>query len=211
MEKLKETIFEQITQHLIDDITPSDYINSLSKETVFNEYPFQMLKELKLTEQSKQYHPEGNVWNHTMLVVDEAAKVRDRSKDTRIFMWAALLHDIGKPDTTRSRKGKITSYEHDIVGARISKEFLSALTEDIEFVEAVSLLVKYHMHILYVLKGLPFGDVSGLLREVDKNDIALLCRCDRFGRTGVNKEEEEKQYRKFLSIIKNSDKLEVSK
>jgi putative nucleotidyltransferase with HDIG domain len=48
-----------------------------------------------------------------LLVVDEAAKRKAYSTDQRVFMWAALLHDIGKPASTRLRKGRITAYNHD--------------------------------------------------------------------------------------------------
>ena len=112
-------------------------------------------------------------------------------------MWAALLHDIGKPDTTKVRKGRITSYDHDELGAKISKEFLEEYTNDEDFIKKVCLMVKYHMHMLYVLKGLPFGNPRQMVKDVDIHDIALLCRCDRLGRIGVDKEAEIKIIRNF--------------
>jgi putative nucleotidyltransferase with HDIG domain len=42
-------------------------------------------------------------------------------------MWAALLHDIGKPDTTKQYKGRITSYDHDKAGALIARKFYQNL------------------------------------------------------------------------------------
>jgi tRNA nucleotidyltransferase (CCA-adding enzyme) len=194
--------FQEITEQLLTQDKPSDYINALSMKESFNEYPFRMLQLLKKTEQSPTYHPEGSVWNHTLLVVDEAAKVRNQSKDAKSLMWAALLHDIGKPDTTRMRKGKITSYDHDKEGEKLSVDFLQALTKDEEFIEKVATLVRYHMHMLYVLKELPYGDVTNMLRRVDLHEIALLCRCDRLGRTGADIETEEAEYRKFLTKLK---------
>lgn len=196
---MKEEIFAAITDHLLNDKTPSDYFNSLDKE--LNQYPLSMLGQLKRTEQPPKYHPEGSVWNHTMMVVNEAAKVKERTSDSKSFMWASLLHDIGKPDTTKVRKGRITSYEHDVVGARLTKSFLEFYNQDSDFVEKVSNMVKYHMHILYVLKGLPFGNPSKMVKETDIHDIALLCRCDRLGRMGADPDEEEKDYKKFLEII----------
>lgn len=194
--------FDEITSHLMEDEKPSNYINEIAITEIFNEYPFPMLQKLKTTEQSKKYHPEGSVWNHTMLVLDEAAKVRTQSKEPEEFMWAALLHDIGKPATTRVRKDKITSYDHDTVGERLCREFLKALGAEEEFIRKVSALVRYHMHILYLLKGLSYADRSGLAKNVDAEDIALLCKCDRLGRTGADVLEEEEQYREFLRRIK---------
>jgi len=197
----KDLTFEEITNHLMNDELPSVYFNSLDKE--LETYPLNMLAKLKNVEQSEKYHPEGNVWNHTMMVVDEAAKIRDKCNDVRAVMWAALLHDIGKPDTTKVRKGRITSYDHDVVGARLAEKFLEFYTEDTDFIKKVSLMVKYHMHMLYVLKGLPFGDPARLVKEADIHDIALLCRCDRLGRSGADKIEEEKNYKNFLEKLNN--------
>lgn len=193
--------FDEITEHLMKDASPSFYFNSLDRE--LEAYPLNMLAKLKQVEQSPKHHPEGNVWNHTMMVVDEAAGIRNEFNDARAVMWAALLHDIGKPDTTKVRKGKITSYNHDTVGAKLSKEFLEYYTDDRDFIEKVSMFVKYHMHMLYVLKGLPFGNPSQMLKDTDIHDLALLCRCDRLGRTGADEEEEIKNYYLFLDKMNN--------
>lgn len=195
-------LFEEITHHLLIDDAPSEYLNRVSEEDRFRQYPFEMLVKLKSTGQSIKYHPEGNVWNHTMLVVDEAAKVRERCRDTRAFLWAALLHDIGKPGTTRVKKDRITSYDHDKEGESLSREFLRAVLDGEEdFIRKVSSLVRYHMHILYLLKNLPYKDMEGLQRSVDINEIALLCRCDRLGRAGVDRQIVEAEYGAFLSEL----------
>jgi len=191
-------IFDEITKHLLEDDNPSEYINQLAKQPDFNRIPFNLLLKLKGTEQSKKYHPEGNVWNHMILVLDEAAKVRNQSTDAKVFMWAALLHDIGKPDTTRMRKGRITSYDHDKVGEKLSREFLSTFTNNDDFIQKVCNLVRYHMHMLYVLKDLPYADTKNMLQKVDIHEIALLCKCDRMGRTGADRKKEEEEYQEFL-------------
>lgn len=198
MEEMKKKLFVEISDHLIEDVSPSLYLNRISEEPIFTEYPFNQLRKLKDTEQSKKYHPEGSVWNHTMLVVDEAARVKNQSKDKKVFMWAALLHDIGKPDTTRIKKGKITSYDHDKVGSELCLTFLKLFTDEEEFIDKVIGLVRYHMHMLYVLKKLPYANTKKLLQVVDINEIALLCKCDRMGRTGVDRVEEEENYKNFL-------------
>ena len=60
--------------------------------------------------QSPVHHPEGDVFNHTMMVVDEAAKLRDKAKFPLGFMYAALCHDFGKILTTTIKEdGKIIS------------------------------------------------------------------------------------------------------
>lgn len=198
-------IFEEINEHLMKDTKPSEFITSLSQQNEFQEYPLNFLWKLKSTEQSKKYHPEGSVWNHTMLVLDEAAIVRDQSTDQKVFMWAALLHDIGKPKVTRIRKEKITSYDHDIKGEELCIEFLEAFHLDETFIRKVASLVRYHMHMLYVLKGLPYSDVKGLLKNVDYGELALLCRCDRMGRSGADRETEDAEYREFYQRLQKLD------
>ena len=64
-----------------------------------------MLSSLVKIQQSPSHHPEGNVWNHTMLVIDKAAERKYKSKDPRIH-WAALFHDIGKTPATKIRREK---------------------------------------------------------------------------------------------------------
>ncbi len=201
MHALQE-VFELIEYHLLKDEKPSSFLSSLSGKQEFQEYPFSFLLDLKGTEQSPIYHPEGNVWNHTMLVVDEAADRKNQSKDERAFMWAALLHDIGKPATTRKRKGKITSYDHDKAGAKLAREFLSLFSEDKQFIDHVYSLILFHMQILYVVKGLPFADISGMKAFGELNEIALLGLCDRLGRLNYHREDEEKNIQLFLKKAK---------
>lgn len=198
--KLDKT-FSDIQHHLLEDESPSNYLNDLSQKSIFKNSPFSMLKKLKETMQSPIHHPEGNAWNHTMLVVDEAAKVRDKSKNKVIFMWAALLHDIGKPNTTRHRKGKITAYDHDRVGAELAKDFLGYFSCDKKFVAEVVYLIRWHMHILYVTKDLPFAQIGEMKKQVDINELALLGFCDRMGRYNVDKEKEEENIRLFLEKL----------
>lgn len=194
------SLFEKIEWHLLSDEKPSLFLSELAGSQALREYPFNMLERLQSTPQSLRYHPEGSAWNHTVLVVDEAAKVKAKSTDPRAFMWAALLHDIGKPSTTARRKGKITSYDHDKVGAQLTREFLGAFTADIDFIERTAWLVRYHMQILFVGKKLPFADVEGMKRNTDFREVALLGLCDRLGRQGADRRQEQDNIRTFLEI-----------
>jgi putative nucleotidyltransferase with HDIG domain len=194
----KLDLFNELDKHIMEDEKPSMFLNEIIEDNLFRKRPFSMLYRLKETMQSPIHHPEGNVWNHTMLVLDNAAEVRTKSKNPKVFMWAALLHDIGKPDTTRNRKGKITSYDHDSVGAILTKEFLEYFSCQEEFIESVIYLVRYHMHILYVLKDLPYGDIEGMKKNVDTEELALLGLCDRLGRLNLDREKEEEAINLFL-------------
>ncbi len=191
-------LYSEINRHLLEDEKPSEYLNEAYNSPLFQERPFNMLYELRKTGQSPQHHPEGNVWNHTILVTDEAARLKFKSKNQAVLMWAALLHDIGKPAATKVRKGRITAYDHDKVGAELAKVFLRTFSEDGKFTEAVSMLIRYHMQILFVVKDLPFADIEGLTLNTDIKELALLGLCNRIGRQGADRAREEKNVDLFL-------------
>jgi putative nucleotidyltransferase with HDIG domain len=190
--------FLEITKHLCSDTFPSVYLNDLLEAGAFAQYPFSMLPAMRNTPQSPTHHPEGNVWNHTCLVVDEAAQLRKKSQNPTAFMWAALLHDIGKPGTTRKRRGRITSYDHEKLGMDLAVEFLAALTDDQALIQRVATLIRYHMQPLFVIKDLPFAEVEAMKREIDVREIALLGYCDRMGRTNSDAKAEGVHMRQFL-------------
>lgn len=197
--------FLDIEKHLLNDKKPSIYLTEQVENGEFDEYPLSMIKDLITVEQNPKYHPEGNVFIHTMMVVDEGAEVRDKSKDKRAFMWALLLHDIGKKPTTKLRKGRLTSYDHDKVGAEMSRKFLEYFGEDDLFIEKVRSLVRWHMQILFVCKNSKFQNITQMLKEVDINEISIVARADRLGRGNINslkRKEVLEEVEKFKRIIK---------
>lgn len=197
-EDTKEIFLYEINNHLLMDDKPSEYFNSIVDFPIFKKHPFSMLYNLRNAEQSPVHHAEGNAWKHTMLVIDYAAKEKRNSKNEKIFMWAALLHDVGKPDTTKNRHGKITSYDHEKVGAVLAKEFLKEFTQDEIFIGKVTALIRWHMQILHVVKGNQFADISSMKDETDINEVALLGYCDRLGRKNCDVEKEKQNIALFL-------------
>lgn len=205
-------LFDEIDKHLIIDKKPSEYIEELFNKGLVKElYPLTMLGALVETPQSPEHHPEGNVWNHTMLVIDQAAKRRDKSKDIRVLMWSALLHDLGKAPTTKLRNGRLTSYDHDKVGKRLSIEFLKVFDCDEEFIKKVSAMVRWHMQNLFVTKNLPFADIKGMLEEVDLEEMAILSISDRLGRGEMTEEKIEGEKRSIEYFVKKCEQyIEVA-
>ncbi|TCO74616.1 HD domain-containing protein [Marinisporobacter balticus] len=197
-----QNIFKDFENHLMSDEKPSHYFNKIFKEkNISHQYPFTMLNNLKKVDQSPKHHPEGNVWNHTMLVVDRAAMKKEKSSNPKVFMWSALLHDLGKVPATKVRKGRITAYDHDKFGEKLSRDFLTVFDVEEDFIHRVSKMVRWHMQILFVVKDLPYADIEKMLNDIHLEDMALLSLCDRLGRGPATEEKvtlEEKNVEMFL-------------
>jgi len=194
----KKTLFSDIDYHITQDEAPSQYLRQKMREGAFREKPWSIFVRMEKTDQDPDYHPEGNVFEHTMMVVDQAALRRHESINPRAFMWGALLHDIGKPDTTMPRKGRLTAYNHDIRGGEMVKDFFAELTEDKELVKQVTALVRWHMQALFVKKH---AKLEEMRKDIDYREIALLTYCDRMGRTGVDIEREKANIDEFVKRV----------
>jgi len=199
---LKALNFNEINQHLLQDLKPSIYFRELIRKGAFpNEAPYKWMLKLIEIEQNPKYHPEGNVWEHTMQVVDYAAKYKYLSNDQQAFMWMSFLHDIGKSTTTKVRNGKITSYDHDTQGAKLAKKFLESLSVDALLTDSVSRLVRWHMQPLFVTKKLPFAKISEMVADISCAEIGLFSLCDRLGRSLTTKEAKEKELSSILNFL----------
>ena len=141
--------------------------------------------------QDPRWHPEGCVWTHTLMVVDEAAGLRsgDAEQDGWL-MWSALLHDLGKPETTvTGSDGAIRSHAHDVRGAESTRALLTRLRASGRTVSAVCALVRYHLApALFIAQGAGDRAFRRLARRlgaqgVDAALLLRLARADHFGRT----------------------------
>ncbi len=102
---------------------------------------------MKGVEQPPEYHPEGDVWVHTLLLLD---KLPPGSPQT--LAWAALLHDIGKPATFRVAPDRIRFDGHVEVGVRIAEEICRRLRFSKDDTEQILLLIANHMRFADVEK-----------------------------------------------------------
>ena len=198
---MEKKLFEEVERHLLNDDKPSEYLRSNLHK--FKNSNLSFINKFEEIEQSLVHHPEGNVLNHMLLVVDGAALVREYANDKRVLMWSAIFHDIGKIKATKVKKGRITAYDHDTIGAKEVEKILNEyefLDED--FKNKVINMVRYHMHSLYIAKGLPFGDIKGLLANVEMHhDMILLFFADKIGRGDFSKENIQKVVSEILDII----------
>lgn len=99
--------------------------------------------------QNPEWHPEGDVFEHTMQAVDAAAVIAKKytaDEDRLILLYSALCHDLGKVTTSVVIGGKIRSPGHAEAGVAISKKLLKRITRNKDLIEGVVQLVLHHMH-----------------------------------------------------------------
>lgn len=97
--------------------------------------------------QDLRWHPEGDVWNHTLLALDNLPQFRTgNNQDDLIVAVSVLCHDFGKPFTTCfAADGAITSYNHEVAADDEVQSFISRLWNLNGFPEQVLRLVHAHM------------------------------------------------------------------
>lgn len=194
-------MFAQLCKYLMQE-KPSEYL----KDFDFSEMP--EILALKNCPQSPIHHPEGDVFNHTLLVVDQAAKIvrqYDMSfKNAMLFMLSALCHDFGKPVTTVVKQDKITSYNHDVAGVTITEQFLFRYLNDKESIKYIANMVKNHMRPFFLIKDKNATD-KALKRFaedcINPEHVVLLSICDHKGRLG-HENDDMSEFFAFLQKIK---------
>ena len=154
---------------------------------------FPELEALVGCEQEPEWHPEGDVWVHTLMVVDEArARIDDLDRPQQLtLMLAALCHDLGKPATTEFVDGRIRSRGHEEAGVPPTRALLDRL--DVHTLAGYDVrhqvlgLVAHHLKPGMWHRGAdPVGDGAfrRLARKVDLELLARLSAADCLGRTG---------------------------
>ena len=106
---------------------------------------FEEISLLRGVPQDSLYHPEGDVYVHTMKVLKSAASLRGAAEEPLCFMLSALCHDLGKIDTTAEKEGRIHSYGHEESGLKYAGSLLERLRCTNRQKEYVLNMVKLHM------------------------------------------------------------------
>lgn len=155
---------------------------------------FPELQSLVGVPQEPDWHPEGDVDVHTMMVVDEARRLIDGLDHARqiTVMLGALCHDLGKPPTTEFVEGRIRSRGHDEAGVEPTLVFLDRLgvyTQDgFDVRSQIVELVRYHLkpgeYYNAMNRGNPVGDgaIRRLARRVEPDLLYRVAKADSLGR-----------------------------
>lgn len=133
---------------------------------------------LKGTPQSPDYHPEGDVFAHTLLVLSHLEPV---SSET--LAYGCLLHDVAKPVCFRQEAERITFYGHTEVGAAMSEQILKRLKRGRAIWERVAYLVRNHLRHVQAPQ-MRLATLKRFLREEGIDELLELTRIDALASNG---------------------------
>ena len=184
----KERIWGEFEKILLQAEKPSIGLKRLYDLGVVEQL-FPELKSLVGVPQQAEWHPEGDVDVHTLMVADEARKLIDELPYAKkvAVMLGALCHDFGKPPTTRFFEGKWRSHGHDEAGVEPTLSFLDKLgiftLDGYDVREQVVQLVRYHLKPGEFYKAQPGdGAFRRLARKVETDLLYRVAKADSLGR-----------------------------
>ena len=178
-----ERLWEEWKKLLLQGMTPSLGLQFLSDCGWLRFYP--ELAALQGCVQDPLWHPEGDVWTHTLHCLDWFTMERTGNQDDDLIVGLGILcHDFGKPATTTTDFGRITSRDHEPEGEAPTRRFLERLTNQEDLINEVIPLVLYHLRppTLYDAKASDSA-VRRLARQVKRIDrLVRVARADHAGR-----------------------------
>lgn len=179
-----ERVYDELNKALMKAEKPSIFFRVLREMDHLKEF-FPELEACIGVLQNPVHHPEGDVFEHTLLVLDRAAELRDKAQWPLAFMYAALFHDLGKVIATEIREdGKITAYGHEVKGLPICETQLRRLTSQTKLIEYVKNMMWLHMrpNILAGAKSKKKKTRQLFDLSVCPEDLILLSRADASGK-----------------------------
>lgn len=190
----KERIYQEVNKALFA-YKPSIFFKYLD-EMNHLKFWFKEVYDLQKVEQNKKFHAEGNVFNHTLMVLDEGARLIDKVNYKKEFMYALLCHDFGKITTTSIINGKIHSYKHEEEGVPIARNFLKRLTDENFIIKYVSNMILLHMYPnIYARDKSNIKATNKLFyNSINPNDLILLSIADDRGRISLAYKENTEEF-----------------
>lgn len=192
-----ERVFTELSKAL-NTAKPSIFFNILRKADVLDIH-FKEIKDLIGAEQPPKYHPEGDAYNHTMLVLDMAADLTAHLEENRRLeiRFSALVHDLGKGITPKEEYPH--HYGHEISGVELVVKFGNNIKAPNNWIKCGKTACREHMRggIFYKMK--PSTKVE-FIERVDKSLLGLdglqiIVICDKTsGGRPSNKDDISFQY-----------------
>ena len=191
-----ERVFDELSKALLKAEWPSAFFRALREMDHLKEY-FPEVEACAGVAQNPVYHPEGDVFEHTMMVLDAAAALRERAEWPLGFMLAALTHDLGKAICTEIRPdGKITSYGHEVKGLALCETQLRRLTRQSKLIEYAKNMMWLHMRPNVLAKCRSKKKKTRQLFDMSvcPEDLILLSRADACGKLDAPYDEANEAF-----------------
>ena len=190
-----ERVWGELEKALLKAERPSVFLEVLRRMGQLGSW-FPEVEALIGVEQERAFHPEGDVWNHTMQVVDLAAKLRHQAVQPLAVMTAALCHDLGKPMTTQVIDGRIRALGHEEAGVSVADTFLARMTKEVRLRKYVANMVQLHMRPnIMAAQG---SSVKSMCKMYDRSacpeDLLLLAQADCCSRPNAAAYDETKAF-----------------
>lgn len=191
----KERIASEMNKVLLEAEKPSIFFKALLEMNQLDVW-MPELKALVGIQQSKVHHPEGDAFQHTMMVVDEAAKWLKTSRVEKplAFMLSALCHDFGKAVTTTiSDDGKIQAIKHDVEGVPLAEKFIVRIYGQTHMLPYIKDMVDKHMKLRQYANSNSREKKTRALFDTcaNPNDLCLLVYADSRGRLTTEEEKSK--------------------
>lgn len=170
----RERIEGELKKALLKAEKPSIFFEVLREMDQLDHW-FPEVKALIGVEQNPVFHAEGDVWTHTMMVVDQAAKLRHRIAEPYWFMLSAVTHDFGKAACTEEKDGVLHAYQHELLGLPLAETFLRRLTKETKLIEYVLNMTQYHMKPNTVANAGSAKKVTTRMYDLSVDPEGLLC------------------------------------
>jgi predicted kinase len=150
-------------------------------------------REMASCPQDPEYHGEGDVWTHTVMVCEALAALpawRELPADERAIVFAAcLLHDIAKPICTRVIDGRIRQPGHSLKGDIMARDMLWRADVDPTTREAITALIRYHQVPFFCIdEDDPIRRIAQVSMRARCDHLAQVNRADALGRICAAKE-----------------------
>jgi len=149
---------------------------------------FEWVRAMRGCPQDAKHHAEGDVWIHTRMVVEALAAMpawRALDDEGRALVFtAALLHDVGKPDRTKTdADGRISSRGHSTHGALLARRILWRLGAPFAFREAVCAIIRSHQVPFFLVDRADAKRTAVAISQTARCDhLALVAEADARGR-----------------------------
>ncbi len=223
------------TKMLCREMVEQGMLAELPKERIYTEWKklllkapkpslgFELMRELGILElyfpelyaligvpQSPKWHPEGDVWVHTMMTVDEMVRLRTKDEKYNLkMMFAILCHDLGKAvSTTVDDEGNIRSIGHEKTGLVLTKTLMYRLMDEHDFIESLLPLVEHHLKPsqFYAAKS-GSKAIRKLATKVNIETLVVVAKADFLGRT--TEEALTRDYKAGEWLLQKAAKLKV--